>query len=113
MRTCGYTLPGGSVADPSSLNSWLIANNGYLTTSKLRPWDLNQQVLPHLGFDKVRVGYLQEAEIVPDWENLGVQWLIYANIGRGKLGTPDVYLTGYTSSHYIGLNLNSPDGQSA
>ena len=50
---------------------------------------------------------------MPHWENLGVQWLIYADIGRGKLGTPDVYLTGYTYTHYIGLNLNSLEGLSA
>ncbi len=68
MLTCGYVLPGGISPEPLALNTWLTLNDGYLTTSKLRPWDLNQVVLPRLGFDKARVGYLQEAEIVDLWE---------------------------------------------
>ncbi len=79
MLTCGYVLPGGLAADPLSLNQWLTHNEGYLTTSKLRPWDLNQKVLPRLNFDKARIGYLNEAEIVGAWEREGLQVMIYAD----------------------------------
>ena len=107
MQTCGYVLPGGFAADPIALNLWLTQNEGYLTTSKLRPWDLNQRVLPKLNFDKARIGYLNESEIVEAWDRKGMQIMIYANVGRGKLGTPDMYLTGFTSTHYLGLPLSS------